>query len=270
MIGAALFVISFTKTVTLFTAASQNPAVRTTCMVALAYSLSFIIFEVLVWSLALSGQGYSLEDIPDENLLALLRYVDPGNNPFTFPSPPGPASERSPNSAIELGSVSSQFQRGRMPHPTIVPWNKAVALSAASLGILGPLMWIFILTTIWKPSKSVFLVTITALTFLCFRILVKVLRHYLSAVLTLITIPLWLQQLRKSISELALTLEKRSQSEPSLFLVRWTWERATTINFFSAVWVLVIGIYCVRLFPGHSLEGIGEPAAKPMWLDWLG
>jgi hypothetical protein len=51
---------------------------------ALAYLISFTIFEILVWSVALVTPGYSLEDVPEENLLELLRYVDPVNNPFTF------------------------------------------------------------------------------------------------------------------------------------------------------------------------------------------
>src|SRR6266536_2887516 len=86
MIGAALFIVALMKIITVFKAVSTNPAIRVTCIIALAYAFSFLIYEILVWSLALVNPGYSLECIPTDNLLELLRFVDPGNNPFTFPS----------------------------------------------------------------------------------------------------------------------------------------------------------------------------------------
>jgi hypothetical protein len=283
-IGAVLFVTALVKIITVFATASTNPAIRVTSIVALAYSFSFLIFEMLVWSLALVTSGYSLEDIPPESLLELLHFVDPGDNPFTFPSSSASPGGRTSNLIMELASMSAQTQSGtaapppsnasNIPtSPTTVPWNKAVAFSAASLGVLGPLMWIFILSNIWRPSKSVFFLSISALAFLSLRLVGQVatrIGHLSFAQQILIASPQWLWQLCEKASGLAKKLEQMFNTEPNLFLVLWLWERITTVNLFSTIWVTVICIYFARLFPQHSLESLGEPPAKPMWLGWLG
>jgi len=284
MIGAALFIVALMKIITVFKAVSTNPAIRVTCIIALAYAFSFLIYEILVWSLALVNPGYSLECIPTDNLLELLRFVDPGNNPFTFPSSSVPPGQRTSNPNIELASISAQAQSiaaasppsnrdNVATSPTNIPWNKAVALSVISLGILGPLMWVFILSNIWRPSKSVFFLAISALAFLSLRLVGKVATRMgrLSFEQQILgTFPHWILQLGSKASSLATKLKQRLYTDPSLFLFRWLWERITTVNLFSATWVIVICVYYARLFPEHSLESLDEPPVKPMWLDWLG
>jgi hypothetical protein len=284
MIGAALFVVALMKTITVFKAVSTNPAIRVTCIIALAYAFSFLIFEILVWSLALANSGCSLEGIPTDSLLELLRFVDPGNNPFTFPSLSVLPDQRTSNPNIELASISAQAQSSAAASPpsnrdnvatspTNIPWNKAVALSAVSLGILGPLMWVFILSNIWRPSKSVFFLAISALAFLSLRLVGKMATRMgrLSLEQQILgTFPQWISQVDSKASVLATKLTQRLYTDSSLFLIRWLWERITTVNLFSAIWVIVICVYYARLFPEHSLESSDEPPAKPMWLDWLG
>jgi hypothetical protein len=178
---------------------------------------------------------------------------------------------------LELGSVqasvqnslnASQLNNSISSSHEKIPWKKAVAVCAASLGVLGPLMWIYILTNIWKPSKSVFFITIAALAFLTVRLLGKI-GALLGRQKPASLVP-WLQQILVKAAAATKKLRQKSETEPSLFVLRWIWERDTTVNLFSVTWILVIGIYCVRLFPEHNLEGLGEPPEKPMWLDWLG
>ncbi|RFU25230.1 hypothetical protein B7463_g11096, partial [Scytalidium lignicola] len=152
MIGTALFVVALIRVITVLASGSGNAAVRMTCIIALAYASSFVVFEILVWSLALISPTYSLEDIPINNLLDLLRFVDPGDNPFTFPQSQASTDAVVINPTIELSSVSVHTQTGTgssqsrdastvRTSSTGLPWNKAVAFSAVLLGILGPLIW---------------------------------------------------------------------------------------------------------------------------------
>jgi hypothetical protein len=271
MIGTSLFILALVKTIVLLAATFTNAAIRVASLIALAYSTSFVVFEILVWSLALLTPGYSLEDVPAENFLELIQYVDPGDNPFTFPRPKASPNSGSPTDTMELGSISTPNPNSSIAtlRTSNTPWNKAVAVSAGSLGVLGPLMWICILTSIWKPSKSVFFLTTAALAFLGVRLLGKMATR-ITHLRILSSFPLILRTFYSKSAEMAKRLYQRSETEPSLFAIRWVWERATTVNLFAAIWVTVVGIYCVRIFPQHSLEGLEEPPAKPNWLDWLG
>lgn len=278
IIGTSLFILALVKTITLIATASANHAVRLTSMVALAYSFTFIILESLIWTLALITPGYSLEHVPAEDLLELLRYVDPGDNPFTFPSSQVAVRARTPDTNIELGSVHPSAEVSTNPsHSTsensnpqaYVIWNRAVAVAVVSLGFLGPIMWIFILTNIWKPSRSVFIVTIASLALLLVRLLGKI-GARLCFQHTSATLPPWARHLWSKISAVTKKFYEKSQTEMSPFLIRWVWERVTTVNLFSAIWLTVIITYCICIFPLHSLEGLEEPPEKPSWLDWLG
>jgi hypothetical protein len=284
MIGAGLFVVALTKTIAVFKAASTYPAIKVTCIIALSYAFSFLIFEILVWSLALVNPSYSLEDIPTNSLLEILRFVDPGNNPFTFPSSPNFSDQRTSNSIIELAPISAHAENSTTASqssnrdiveasPTNIPLNKAVALSVASLGIVGPFLWVFLLSNIWRPSKSAFFLAISALAFLGLRLVGKVATRMsrLSFEQQILgTFPQRILQLGSKASSLASKLKQRLHTDPRLFLIRWLWERITTVNLFSAVWVIVICIFYAHLFPENSLEGLDGPPAKPLWLDWLG
>lgn len=270
IIGTSLFILAITKTITLFTTVSASPAVRVISIVALAYSISFTIFEVLVWSVALVNPGYSLEDVPEENILELLHYVDPGDNPFTFPNPRSSAPVGASDANLELRTVhASQPTSGVSSSHEKATWNKSVAVCTALLGVLGPLMWVFILTNIWKPNKYAFSITIAALAFLTLRLLGTIGVRFTRPQQFASRAP-WLRQILAKTVAATQKLRQKPETKWSLYVLRWIWERATTVNLFSAIWIFVIGIYCVRLFPQHSLEGLGEPPEKPMWLDWLG
>ena len=274
-IGAALFVVSLIKVVTIFGAESANPAVRVTSILAFAFAVSFLVLETLVWSLAVPSRGYAVDTVPAENMLELLRRVDPGDNPFTFPTsgeaPSGNASE----GIIELAPTSAQG--GVSSHPAApppVPWNKAVAVCAASVGLLGPVLWVYVLSGFWAPGKPVVALASAGLAFLGVRLLAKVAARvgrtppWATRMLRVVPLPL-----QRGCEWMSLRLRERrrgSNGKPGHSLVHWAQDRATTVNFFSAGWIVVVCIYFTRLFPEHSLEGMEGPLAKPMWLDWLG
>ena len=134
-------------------------------------------------------------------------------------------------------------------------------------------MWIFILSNIWRPNKSFFFLSISALAFFTLRLVRKVATRVGHLSLTQqipIAFPSWLPQLCEKASGLAKKLEQNFHTKPGLFPVRWLWERITTVNLLSALWAIVICVYFARLFDQHSLESLNNLPAKPMWLDWLG
>lgn len=51
-----------------------------------------------------------------------------------------------------------------------VPWNKAVAVITIFLGVIGPLIWLLILSHIWSPARGALIPAVTAIAFLYVRL----------------------------------------------------------------------------------------------------
>ncbi|KAF2811714.1 uncharacterized protein BDZ99DRAFT_475235 [Mytilinidion resinicola] len=304
VLGAGLFLVAFIKIIAMVKA-SINSGVRLSCYLALAYSTSYIILEFLTWSYIFPLRHNSLRNVPPENLLDVIKYVDPGNNPFTFPSELGPK----PNTtSIPLGSISPQSQTPLSlssqvfrPYPGSAeyPWNKSIAIITATLGFLGPLTWLVVLSNILHPAYGAVIISCAAVGFLLARLGGKWVYHILRQTLLR---PKPQQpssgRSRNSISSQAnantntATADPESGSETTIptpprdpfvqynthgiihFFTIWLWRRITVVNLYSAIWVAVICYYFARIFPvkaglvGDSPEAMVPQ--KPRWLDWLG
>ena len=258
VIGTSLFIISLTKTLAILATTPDSPAIRLAAFIALAYSFSFIVFEVLVWSLAFVSPGYSLMHVPVENFLELLRMVDPGDNPFTFSNLGSPAEDSEANLELEMHSMSTQA-RGYTDSSS-VPWNKAVAICAASSLLFGPFLWVFLLKSIWSSNKIVFYLSISALVFFAVRLSWK------------LALKRGQTSIYRNFSRmfLARKLLRGAEARPYLFAIRWVFERVNTVNTFSALWLGVILLFYVGSFGQYSGKEENNPLLKPMWLDWLG
>ena len=258
IIGSSLFVLSLIKTIAMLAAAPGSPSVRLATCIALSYSFSFIIFEALLWSLAFVSPGYSLADVPVENLLDLLRVVDPGDNPFTFPKQGRHASNAPSGSDVEMQPGSATPNE---PAVSDIPWNKAVALCASSTLVFGPLLWVLLLRSIWLSNRPIFILAITALAYFVARLIWSlVFSQHPGTVFG---------GSAHSGHFLARLLSFRLQRRTNLFMVRWVLERITTVNLFSALWlVMIIGYYSGSF--GQLSEEEDDLLLKPMWLDWLG
>src|SRR5579859_4864220 len=103
LLRLGLAIISFTKVLIIFSKFTSNPGVRATAILAIVYMLSYFILKILTWTLVEFPGHRLLHDIPHEDLLPIVRYVDPGNNPFTFP-PPVLAN----NTEIQLNDLATQ------------------------------------------------------------------------------------------------------------------------------------------------------------------
>jgi hypothetical protein len=258
IIGSSLFVLSLIKTITMLATAHGSPSVRLATCIALSYSFSFIVFEALLWSLAFVSPGYSLSDVPIDNLLGLLRIVDPGDNPFTFPAPGRHLNHVASGSDVELQSNSTVPNE---PTTSAVPWNKAVALCAMFTLVFGPLLWVLLLRSIWLSNKPIFILAITALAYFVLRLMWSLLfsQHLGSR----------FKRPVHSGNLSALLQSSRLQARTNLFMVTWVLERITTVNLFSALWLAMIVGYYSGSFGQLSKEE-DDLLFKPLWLDWLG
>jgi hypothetical protein len=266
IIGTTLFILSLIKTITLLSTESSVPEIRLAGSIALAYSFSFIVFELLVWSLVCARPEYELMDLPVENVLELLRAIDPGDNPFTFPSL---AREESSGSDFEMTSAATQIHARSQPPK---PWDKSVGVCAASSLAIGPVIWVFLFHRIWSSNKVIFFLTVAALSFFGMKVgsILAVRAGHASISQRLMSnIP---TGLRTEIQRLSVTrkLWHAAESRPELYALRWVLERITTVNLFSALWVGVILLYFIGSFGQGSGQGEGKPLLRPMWLDWLG
>jgi hypothetical protein len=117
----------------------------------------------------------SLKNVPLENLLKVIKLVDPGDNPFMLPSSD---LNKTLSQNIPVGNLvpSSNPRHSNPSNPPLntrvskVPWNKAVAVITIFLGVIGPLIWLLILSHIWSPARGALIPAVTAITFLYFRL----------------------------------------------------------------------------------------------------
>lgn len=281
IIGAALFLVALVKVIALITS-STNSGLRLGCFLALAYSTSYLTIELITWSCAFQASRSGFKNTPAENLLDLLRLVDPGDNPLTFADK---NTSLDSQSLIPLGDWLStgSFSRREPNFPTtqIPPkrWNRAVAIATISLGLIGPLMWIVMLSNIWDPAKGAWILAVSAVGFFALRFIGKLL--YNIARKGLSRTPRRVSSLEQGANIHAETgnvkndpfVQYNTHGVLVFFLV-WTWRRITTVNIYAMIWIIVVSYYFAHVFPvkaglGYDSEKASAPQ-KPQWLDWLG
>ena len=135
-------------------------------------------------------------------------------------------------------------------------------------------MWITVLSGFWGYSKSVIFLVVAGLVFLNARLLVKAARRIWPtlplAKRVINNLPLRCRKLHEKISIRARRWKQWTHRKVSLFLLRWVYERITTVDFFSAAWIVVVWVFFTHVFPQQSLEAAAGPPTKPLWLDCLG
>jgi hypothetical protein len=274
VIGSSLFIISSVKTITLLANSPNNPAVRLAASIALAYSFSFIILEILVWNAAFASPDYSLSDIPALNLLELLRVVDPGDNPFTFTSPHNSVRDTQGSTDLEMDAqLTPSESSSKVILPPMMSWNKAVAICAASSLALSPFLWMLILKSIWSIDKKVTLLTLAMLTFFGMRFGWTVaIKKGMSSVLQSLHggILSKLGAIGHSIGVRERKLRHAAGTRIFLFAASWVLERISTVNLYSALWITITFVIFVGSFGQHGDKDPSNVVLKPMWLDWLG
>ncbi len=281
MIGTALFLTIFIKIVAIlaFTPAGTT-ALKVPSLLALSYSTSFLIFEFLVWSLALMNMRDSVENIPSANLVDLLRSIDPGDNPFTFPAPKALPSASSTTGGGEAAAASaSAIELATQGHggsgngfsTQPLPYDKSVLLASIFVGMAGASIWGVILANVWDINKAYFFVLLSAVAIVFIRITLKTGARIARAPIlqNLDAHPIWGGPAR-FISRLKKKARNRRTSGPGMFALYWLFERITAINIFSVGWVMTICAYFAVVFPGDLLDEEGNGLEKPTWLEWLG
>jgi hypothetical protein len=299
VLGAGLFLIALLKIIAMLRV-SSNGGVQLGCYLALAYSISYMVLEFLTWSYVFPLRNNSLRNVPPENLLDVIKYVDPGNNPFTFPSD----QDAEPHTtSIQLttipppSSTPSESIRSRVfrsyPVSTKYPWNKSIAIITATLGILGPFLWLVILSNIFDPARGAVILAGSAITFLVLRLGGKWAYHVLRQVdfkPAITSGEIVSPQTHRSNTGSTTDPERASTTAAPIssrdpyiqynthglvhFFALWLWRRVTVVNLYSAIWIAVICYYFVRIFPVKA-GLLGDEAdsmvpQKPRWLDWLG
>jgi hypothetical protein len=277
VLGMALFIIAFTKVTAILTSSAKTELLLAS-LLALAYSASYLLFEILTWSLHFPFRSRKVREIPLENLLVVVKLVDPGDNPFTFP----------PAHRSENHQASSQLESGTTPNGNVpstptespkYPWNKAVAAITAFFSFIGPLFWMIILSHVWSPPRGALILTIAF--FFALRLLAELIYLRVRRLLTNSSNRINQNNDPSSASQPApMHLPNREPSGPSaqynthgtaVFFIVWIWRRLTAVNLYSAIWIAVICYYFARIFPMRArLLSAEEVPRKPLWLDWLG
>jgi hypothetical protein len=167
-----LFAVAFIKIIAKLVALPGS-GIGLSCFLALAYSASYLILELMTWALAAPSSRNALKNVPFENLPEVVKLVDPGDNPFTFPpraltngSPPVLSM---PRFASNGPSGSTQGIAATGTVDSRAPWNRLVAAVVASLGFVCPLFWMLILSHIWSPTRGALILTTTAIAFAVLR-----------------------------------------------------------------------------------------------------
>jgi hypothetical protein len=261
LLGLGVAIVSFLKVVTLLSTSSSNPGVRATCILAIAYFMSYIILESLTWTLVEFPGRRSNRDIPLENLLPVVRYVDPGDDPFTFPHH-GPAIA----SDIQLNNLANR----EVPNEEArrFPMNKGVMCMVGTLGLSGPAIWMLLLSHIWNPLTAGIILIVSLAVFVLLRLCGKLLykRFFVDSMAT-VTV-----ETAAIDSQTASNAPRGWDTRFGIFKLfvsvgKWIWGRVTNVNIFSTAWIILMSYYFGRVFQDTMSD---EPVAKPDWMDWLG
>jgi hypothetical protein len=256
--GLGLVTVSFVKILTVFSTSPSNLGVRATCILAIAYALSYFILEILTWTLVELPGRRSIRDVPLENLLPVIRYVDPGNNPFTFPLQSAAVNPEIPLTNLAAPDIpQAEVQR--------FPWSKGVMYTVGTLGLSGPAVWMLLQSHIWNPliGGVILVVSITVIIFL--RLTTKFIhRRYFAEPSTTVN-------MEAAITE-SQARDPRNRAPLGNFrqricAIKWIWRHLTTVNLLSATWIILLSFYFGRTFQDILSD---DPVAKPNWMDWLG
>ena len=166
-IGILLLLTIFIKIIAILATATPtaNTTLKVAALLALSYSASFLIFELLVWILAIGCLYSSVQDIPPKNIVDLVRSIDPGDNPFTFPTSVSDTPDP-PDNGIELVTME---QEARLPgtRPQHRGCDRAVMLAFYFTGIAGVSIWAVILAHAWDNNRTYFSVLLAAVAVVC-------------------------------------------------------------------------------------------------------
>jgi len=255
LLGLCLAIISFLKVLTILWIASSNPSVRATCIIAIIYATSYFILEGLTWTLVEFPGRRSVREVPLENLLPVVRYVDPGNNPFTFLH-----RQHGITSEIQLHDLATQDRQSS--NQVIFPWNTGVMCTVGTLGLSGPAVWMLLLSHIWNPFIGGLILTVSLAIFVLLRLAAKFLRR------KYFTETPGTANLETTEAQAVETAAIRfAKLKPAITVVKWSWRKVTTVNILSTIWIILLSYYVGKVLQENISE---EQVAKPNWMDWLG
>lgn len=259
LLGLCLAIISFLKVLTILWISSSDSGTRATCIVAITYATSYFILEGLTWTLVEFPGRRSIREIPLENLLPVVRYVDPGNNPFTFPR-----RQHGITSEIQLHNLATQDRQSR--EQVIFPWNAGVMCTVGTVGVSGPAVWMLLLSHVWNPFIGGIILIISLAVFVLLRLTGKFLhRKYFIETPSTANFETAVAEAQTSD-----TADIRvAKLTPAISLVKWSWRQVTTVNVLSAVWIILLSYYFGKILQENISQG-EEQVAKPNWMDWLG
>jgi len=142
--------------------------------------------------------------------------VDPGNNPFTF-------------AAIHDSITSNQSSPSSGDHHQ---WNKGIAFIFASLGITAPVLWMIILSHIWKPTRGTLILSGAAVGFLAGKAYI-----YIRGFLTRRKPdPAVAVEGPRQISRPASSTDFQYDTHGVIaFFIMWVWRRIAVVNLYSAI-----------------------------------
>ncbi|SPO06508.1 uncharacterized protein DNG_09198 [Cephalotrichum gorgonifer] len=245
-IGGLLVLTTLIKTsIILAGSGVSNTPVLIACLVAISYAASFVLFEVLTWSLSIPTSSYSMADMPRRNLLELLRIVDPGDLQIPCAAARKHENTKRQDLVLELGIISHTSQGSERAQSTtstrssITRTMMAVLFAGISI-VLTSLSWLVLIYYIWELSRVV--VETTAV------IVVLGVGIHLAA-------EAWGSRI--------------TEPRPGGYakaLCGWLRGHTTPVNIISLVWIINIGAYIILAIPGQSAIEL----RTPMWLDWLG
>ncbi|WAO90099.1 Hypothetical protein NCS54_00751000 [Fusarium falciforme] len=149
--GSILVLLVFVQAVAFVVLAPAMSFLKVTAILALAYTGCLVMFEILVWSMALGTSRHSIAEIPWGNAVELLCDLDPGDGPFSL------AQDTKDSRAladIELESCHSQDMNDNQDTRRKMQRTPArgitVKLIVGLFGLIEAFVWIVITYAAWK------------------------------------------------------------------------------------------------------------------------
>ncbi|EEU45742.1 uncharacterized protein NECHADRAFT_80914 [Fusarium vanettenii 77-13-4] len=259
--GSILVLFLFVQAVAFVVLVPTVSFLTASAILGLVYTGSLCMFEMLVWSMALSASMHSIAEMPWGNAIELLCTLDPGDGPLSLTQDTTGSQEL--NSDIELESChsqdmnDSQYTKPRMQGTPA--WGIETKLISGLFGLIEASAWIVITYAAWKVKpRLLFPAAATAI---------------------LINLGLMINCLFPRIVDVRLGIIRRldlSDQETNtavrvgIAALRWLLTKATIANFIAVAWLgLMVAIFILGKAEGWPVDEGKEPTTLPQWLVGL-
>ncbi|KAM0417442.1 hypothetical protein ACHAPT_012591 [Fusarium lateritium] len=258
--GSVLMFFILSEAIVLAILAPMMSFLKAIAIIALAYIGSLVMFEMLVWSLALDPSEYSLLKLPCGNVIEILYALNPGDGPFSLAQDVNDSRQLDSDMELESCRPRDMDDNRHLDHtkPQMLAWNTTMKLIAGLFGIAEASVWIVVTYFAWamKP-QLLFLAAVTAI--------VTCLGLVMNCFFTRSLYVRYGMIRRLNLSD----QEENIIVRFGFAALRWLLSKATVVNFNAVVWLgLMVAMFTLERARDWSENDGEELTTLPPWLFW--